>query len=57
MLANCSVVTQLDGIGGGEVPEEVDICIHIADSKQRRYVANKGPSSQGYGFSSSHVWI
>ena len=25
--------------------------------KQRRYFANKGPSSQGYGFSSSHVWI
>ena len=23
--------------------------------KQRRYFANKGPSSQGYGFSSSHV--
>ena len=24
--------------------------------KQRYYFANKGPSSQGYGFSSSHVW-
>ena len=24
---------------------------------QRHYFANKGPSSQGYGFSSSHVWI
>ena len=23
--------------------------------KQRLYFANKGPSSQGYGFSSSHV--
>ena len=23
--------------------------------KQRHYLANKGPSSQGYGFSSSHV--
>ena len=23
---------------------------------QRHYFANKGPSSQGYGFSSSHVW-
>ena len=23
--------------------------------KQRRYFINKGPSSQGYGFSSSHV--
>ena len=25
--------------------------------KQRRYFVNKGPSSQGYGFSSSHVWM
>ena len=25
--------------------------------KQRCYFANKGPSSQGYGFSSSHVWM
>ena len=25
--------------------------------KQRHYLANKGPSSQSYGFSSSHVWM
>ena len=25
--------------------------------KQRRYFANRGPSSQSYGFSSSHVWM
>ena len=25
--------------------------------KQRRYFADKGPSSQSYGFSSSHVWM
>ena len=25
--------------------------------KQRHYFANKGPSSQGYGFSYSHVWM
>ena len=24
---------------------------------QRHYFANKGPSSQGYGFSCGHVWI
>ena len=24
---------------------------------QRHYFANKGPSSQSYGFSSSHVWM
>ena len=26
-------------------------------SKSRNYFANKGPSSQGYGFSSSHAWM
>ena len=25
--------------------------------KQRNYFANKGPSSQGYGFSCGHVWM
>ena len=25
--------------------------------KQRHCFANKGPSSQSYGFSSSHIWI
>ena len=25
--------------------------------KQRYYFANKGPSSQSYGFSSDHVWM
>ena len=25
--------------------------------KSRHYFANKGPSTQGYGFSSGHVWI
>ena len=25
--------------------------------KQSHYFANKGLSSQGYGFSSSHVWL
>ena len=25
--------------------------------KQRHYFATKGPSSQGYGFSSGHVWM
>ena len=25
--------------------------------KKRHYFVNKGPSSQGYGFSSSHVWM
>ena len=25
--------------------------------KQRHYFANTGPTSQGYGFSSGHVWM
>ena len=25
--------------------------------KSRHYFANKGPSSQGYGFSNGHVWM
>ena len=25
--------------------------------KSRHYFANKGPSSQSYGFSSGHVWM
>ena len=25
--------------------------------KQRHYFSNKGPSSQGYGFSSAHAWM
>ena len=25
--------------------------------KQRHYFVNKGPSSQGYGFSSRHIWM
>ena len=25
--------------------------------RQRHYFANKGPSGQSYGFSSSHVWM
>ena len=25
--------------------------------KKRHYITNKAPSSQGYGFSSSHVWM
>ena len=33
--------------------ERYDQPRHI--EKQRHYFANKGPSSQGYGFSSNHV--
>ena len=29
----------------------------IFNSRDIHYFANKGPSSQGYGFSSGHVWM
>ena len=37
-----------------------DICsleAKLWSTKQRHYFANKGPSSQGYGFSCGHVWM
>ena len=37
---------------GGKVMTNLE---HI--QKQRHYFANKGLSSQGYGFSSGHVWM
>ena len=59
--------------GASKIPEDGDciheIKIHLLlgrtvmtnlDSmlkKQRHYFANKGPSSQGYGFPGSHVWM
>ena len=30
---------------------------NIDSIKQRHYFVNKGPSSQGYGFSSGHIWM
>ena len=50
----------------GDCSHEIKICLLLGrkvmtnlDSilKQRHYFANKGPSSQGYGFSNGHVWI
>ena len=50
----------------GDCSHEIKRCIPLGrkvmtnlDSilKCRHYFANKGPSSQGYGFSSSHVWM
>ena len=38
---------------GRKVMTNLDI--HI--QKQKHYFVNKGPSSQGYGFSSGHVWM
>ena len=41
LLLGEKVMTNLDGIS----------------KKQGHYFVSKGPSSQGYGFSSSHVWM
>ena len=37
--------------------EIIDFKYVVYIEKQRHYFANKGPSSQGYGFSSGHVWM
>ena len=50
----------------GDCSHEIERCLFLRrkvmtnlDSifKSRDYFANKGPSSQGYGFSSGHVWM
>ena len=40
---------------GRKVMTNLDCNLDI--QKQRHYFANEGPSSQGYGFSSGHVWM
>ena len=48
----------------GDCSHEIKRCLLLGRKvitnhiqKQRHYFANKGPSSQGYGFSNSHVWM
>ena len=50
----------------GDCSHEIKTLTHWKESfvqprqqikKQRHYFANKGPSIQGYGFSSGHVWM
>ena len=48
----------------GDCSHEIKRCLLLGrkattnlESMQRHYFANKGPSSQGYGFSSDHVWM
>ena len=60
---DCSLPgSSIQGICQAKVLEWVAIAfsndqprLHI--KKRRHYFANKGPSSQGYGFSSGHVWM
>ena len=49
----------------GDCNHEIKRCLllerkamtNLDSLKQRHYLANKGPSSQSYGFSSGHVWM
>ena len=49
----------------GDCSHEVKRCLLLESynqprqhiKKQRHYFVNKGPSSQGYGFFSGHVWM
>ena len=51
---------------GGDCSHEIKRCLLLGRKvvtnpdrilKSRDYFANRGPSSQGYGFSSGHVWM
>ena len=44
-----------DSVSSHEIKRHLQLRQYIEN--QRRYFANKGPSSQGYGFSSGHVWM
>ena len=41
----------------GDCSHEIKRHLLLGRKVMRHYFANKGPSSQGYGFSSSHVWM
>ena len=49
---DCSHETKRRLLLGRKVMTNIDSIL-----KSRHYLANKGLSSQGYGFSSSHVWM
>ena len=49
---DCSHVTKRHLLLGKKAMTNLDSIL-----KSRNYFANKGPSSQSYGFSSSHVWM
>ena len=44
-------------IADGDCSHEIKRRLLFFTQKQRHYFANKGPSSQGYGFSGGHVWM
>ena len=50
--SDCSHEIKRHSLLGRQVMTNLDSIL-----KSRHYFANKGPSSQGYGFSSGHVWM
>ena len=52
LLLGRKVMTNLDSILKSRDKKNKKI-----NKKQRHYFANKGSSSQGYGFSTGHVWM
>ena len=50
---DCSHEIQRRLLHGRKVMTHLDSML----KKQRHYFSNKGPSSQGYGFSRSHLWM
>ena len=53
---NCSHEIKRHLLLGRKVMTNLDGILKSRDIKAGTF-ANKGPSSQGYGFSSSHVWM
>ena len=49
-ITHCDKVQFIPGMQGIKY-------LKLAIEKQRHYFANKGSSSQGYGFSCGHVWM
>ena len=52
-VGDCSHEIKRHLLLGRKVMTDLDSVL----KKQRHYFGNKGPSSQGFGFSSSHVWM
>ena len=47
----------VDGDCSHEIKRRLLLGRKAITNLQRHYLVNKGPSSQSYGFSSSHVWM
>ena len=54
---DCSHEIKRHLLPGRKAMTNLDIGLIQHIKKQTRYIANIGSSSQGYGFSSSHVWM